>query len=462
MKKILIISILLTFMLCGCDKNEDSVQNQASNDVEKDIYYEELDMREEKEYLNVFPHQISEFSEGIAWIEAINEENGEKMHVLINEEGNAVYVETGEIVYLSECQDGLVYLRKIDDGKVVSKVIDKEGEILFESKDIEDCTILAYGSDMFIVGKYVSGFDVNEKQIGVVNRKGEWVQPLNTDKFIVEGECVIDEITTGKQNSIRYLGDGVFVATRGALEFVFYNVIDNISFQFSGAWSIMGDYYNGKTLLEYNNNAAGYSRGIYSLDKNGNIVKISDSIEKYIDVYRTGEYADGLWYYEGCFYDADGQKIVDISQYSRQIENVNYYYPVFKNGYSVIVLQGADGGTYYTVINMQGQFMFEPRMLELAYYQEESGLIDKWDKTSPGELSEQIFSIYENGKWVYYNVNGEKVLEVNKDVSNNGTSISTFDLETALLKCREGLFYVGKDGELKLEYIKIDKCLLEK
>ena len=160
MKKIFIIYMLVAIMLSGCNEKEEGVQSQTSDVVVEENYYEEeervyegesSDEVEGEESIFVYPSQISEFSEGMAWVEAVNEENGEKMFVLINEEGKAKYVETGKILYVSSCKDGLVYLRKQDsEENVISKVIDKEGQLLFESKDIENCTILAYGDNMFI------------------------------------------------------------------------------------------------------------------------------------------------------------------------------------------------------------------------------------------------------------------------------------------------------------------------
>lgn len=471
MKKSFIICILAAIMMSGCNGEEEGVQSQISEVVVEENYYEEEEMVYEqegsdelkaKESIFLYPSRISEFSEGMAWVETVNEENGEKMFVLINEEGKAKCIETGKILYVSSCQDGLVYLRKQDsEENIISKVIDKDGQLVFESKDIENCTILAYGDNMFIVGKYVSGFDVSEKQIGVVNREGEWLQPLSTDKFIIDGECVIDGITTGEENCLKYLGDGVFVAISEIFDFAFYNAVDNINFNLHGYWNFMGDYYEGEILIMNTRIDSNYDSGVYCLDKKGKMTMISDAISEYMNEYHIGEYSDGLWYYEGCFYNTKGEKIVDISQYNSQIEKAEYKYPIFKNGYSIIVLQGADGKTYYTVIDMKGQFMFEPRILELAYFKENGGAIYKWDKTSPGELKDLIFNIYENKKWIYYDVNGEKVLEINKEIEDNETLMSAFDNETALLKCREGLFYIGKDGEVRLEMIEIPKKLLE-
>lgn len=443
---------------------EDSFDERDTGEIDKEetgnVYYSEIEEtdnnldNEINDKVLLYPTQLHEFSEGVAWVEGNVEGTGDNICALINEDGEAVYVEKEDVVYISKCEDGLTYIRVLDgDGNVISKVISKDGSLIFTSNETENAIVLGYGDGMFIVGKEVRGFDVNETQIGVVDKDGQWISNLSADKFVVDGECYINNIKNGKDNTLQYLGEGVFTAHEedNWLHRVFYNAVENINFELSGYWYLMGDYYNGK-LLMYNSNDYGYV-GVNYMDKTGNITMITGDV----DTDEVGKYSDGLWYYDGKFYNDEGIAVVDISQY--QISD-DYRYPIFKDGYSVIVLVGADRYHYYTVIDIDGNFMFEPRFLQDAYYKESTGLVYPSDRTSPGELKDGLFSIYENGKWIYYNVFGEKEIEINIEVEKYEVKVMPYDNNVALIYGDSINNYVGRDGEIILETMLIDRKLL--
>lgn len=494
MKKTLLCSIVCCVMLMGCGADNNTIEETVSKESGEQIIFDEIEYEDSLENMEddrmesmeerveetieeiesqvvLYPFEFNKFSEGVAWVKGTRSDTGEEINVLINEDGETLFVTDNTAVYLSDCQDGTLYLRKLDvEGNVTSQVIDKTGTLLFESKDINDAVVLCYGNDIFIVGKYVKGgFDTrDEVQVGVVDRNGQWIFDLSADKFIIDGRCAISNITSGKENTLRYMGDGIFMAQEeeNAFDYVFYNSVDNLNFSLHGYWYFIGNYYNGKLVL-CNGRDYGY-QGVNSLDRYGNLQMIAD-IDITLSPDEVGAYSDGLWYYQGVFYNAEGTKVVDISQYSEQIDEADYVYPVFKDGYSVIVLKGVDGNTYYTVIDMQGNFMFEPRILEEAFYMEKGGVVSAYDKTSPGELKDQMFCVYENSKWVYYNVFGEKKIEVDFEVQDHNSIISTFNSNIALLKMKDfadgnsvyKYNYIDKNGKSVLNSISIPMSFLE-
>lgn len=277
MKKILLCSIVFCFMLVGCGADDNIIEKTASKENSKQIIsgkieydgsienveddsMESMEERAEETIEEIesqvilYPFELCEFSEGVAWVKGTRSDTGEEVNVLINEEGGALFVADNTVVYSSDCQDGLLYLRKLDvEGNVTSQVIDKTGTLLFESKDMNDAVVLGYGNDIFIVGKYVKGgFDTkDEVQVGVVDRNGQWIFDLSADKFIIDGRCAISNITNGKENTLRYMGDGIFMAQEeeNAFDYVFYNSADNLSFSLHGYWYFIGNYYNGKLVL---------------------------------------------------------------------------------------------------------------------------------------------------------------------------------------------------------------------
>ncbi|RJW36422.1 hypothetical protein DXC97_20400 [Lachnospiraceae bacterium TF09-5] len=467
---LLIICLLSSLIVIGCGKdNQEEIPStidieaqaeehrirgeelqQKLQDLTKDDIESESTDSETNEII-VYPIQLNEFSEGLAWVRGNRSDNGENVFVLIDENGKVIFVENESLIYASECQDGMIYIRKMtEEGIVESIVIDSDGNELFCSKDINNSNVLGYGDGVFVVGKRVAGFDINETQIGLVDVDGKWIKEMSTDIFNIDSNCVIDNVENGKENTLQYLGDGIFEAHNkdNLFQYVFYNSVDDVSFALNGYWGIDGGYYNGKILV-YNTRDYGF-KGVHSLDKYGNLTMISEGVEN----NKIGIYSDGLWYYSGGFFNINGDKVIDINQYKDRIESVRYPYPKFKDGYAVLVLKGDDNNAYYTVLDMNGEIMFEPRILELAYYKEGSGVIGSDDCTSPGEMNEQLFSIYENGRWSYYNVKGERIIEINVDIRQY-SKISAFNPNIALLieATSNASYYVGKDGNIKIENI---------
>lgn len=68
-------------------------------------------------------------------------------------------------------------------------------------------------------------------------------------------------------------------------------------------------------------------------------------------------YNDFILYY-GAYYNVTGELVIDFPQYrGKRI----YDCGPFKDGYAAMVIQGADNLSYFTVIDKNGQQMFEPR-----------------------------------------------------------------------------------------------------
>ena len=76
-------------------------------------------------------------------------------------------------------------------------------------------------------------------------------------------------------------------------------------------------------------------------------------------------------------------------------------------------------------------------------------------------MKDGLFSIYENGKWVYYNVYGEKEIEVNIDVGASEVQITPYDNNIALIHSDSINYYIGRDGEVTLQTMVIDEKLLK-
>lgn len=69
-------------------------------------------------------------------------------------------------------------------------------------------------------------------------------------------------------------------------------------------------------------------------------------------------YANGFALHTGAYYNIEGEVVIDFSEYNGKYE---YDCGSFYSGYAVMTIMGADGLTYFTAINKNGDLMFEPK-----------------------------------------------------------------------------------------------------
>ncbi len=74
-------------------------------------------------------------------------------------------------------------------------------------------------------------------------------------------------------------------------------------------------------------------------------------------------YSEGLFYASDCFYNNQGEVVIDLTEYDVEDDYQEGYY--FIDGYCPIVLNNPEGIPYYTIIDKTGEFLFEPRKLEV-------------------------------------------------------------------------------------------------
>ena len=72
-------------------------------------------------------------------------------------------------------------------------------------------------------------------------------------------------------------------------------------------------------------------------------------------VVNWGRYSEGVFFAKDGFYDLDGKKVIDISEYTNQIMNQ----PYFDDGKCEIIVTNPDGVKFSGVIEKTGKFLKE-------------------------------------------------------------------------------------------------------
>ena len=324
-----------------------------------------------------------------------------------NEVYNAVIDESGKIKWLLDINkryDGerLISTEFFGKGSTIF-VTDKTVEIIGLDGQIKatltgEYEIKAYGGGYVWLYQDASDISTVKHLYGVMDYNGNWVQAL-TDLGV-----------EGKWDNVSYIGDGVFGA-REKWSSMTYAMMKPTS---QGVQTIatMTNLYTDRSL-DFENGLAYAPMGKFNNDSttlsNGSEQNISsDFILKtdgtYTEIATPDIYTNGK-----ALYDEDGHyKIIDYTKATPTSAIYNNYAVnqiasvEFVGDYGLVKINGADGKDYFTVINTQGQELYEPKEY------------DDW-------YSVRLFvdgNVYHNGK--HFNTTGVETTVSYKDYSDAG------------------------------------------
>ncbi|MBO7358237.1 MAG: hypothetical protein J6U72_00250, partial [Clostridia bacterium] len=156
----------------------------------------------------------------------------------------------------------------------------------------------------------------------------------------------------------RYIGEGAYYLPGGAVYLPGeYRVV-----KIKGS-RLLSDCFGGK-VLSYNNG----TYYIQDLHAEGDSFEYADEIRtdtgRDIDRLRAKfSYCpwvrmmpNNLFYHDHAYYNIDMERVIEIEPYS----SLKMDGSVFNDGYALILIAGADGNTYVTVIDERGEVQFEP------------------------------------------------------------------------------------------------------
>lgn len=420
-KWIILTSIILACLLGGCGTEkaitEESAEKQVViEDISMDdndtfeVTEEEESAREiRKQYVEL--KEVSDFSEGIAWVK-YEDEYGNDHIGWLDTSGKITEPEVLSNVKtfggkFSSGYDYANYDKNNDNYSDVFLILNQEGDVVASSPDGDGYEIVAAGDGLFLVRQRVRTFDTNQDLYGVVDTAGNWVCDLKADDpFPSSTPDGYSEVT------FYYLGEGVFGVRylRNESWYLYYmfNSETGIVTEYKDSTPLK--FYGGKTVLIAEDTL---SNELSFITKDGETIFTFDS--KYGEMTFGPIYSEELMFsgnytYDadsgmeivknGKFYHTDGSVAVDLSQYTLVGAGTEDLY-CFKDGLAPIVLLGADYSPYVTFIDENGEMIFDPIKVDRGYAKQ-------------GD----IFGKYSNG-----------VIPVLKENENGVTKITLIDIE---------------------------------
>lgn len=273
--------------------------------------------------------------------------------------------------------------------------------------------ILCSGDNYHLVSKEIDTYNEYEIMLGVVDSNGQWIIELtDTGKFV---EDVRSRAGGGNKDILDsscylYLGEGVFMMSRGASVFtedeeirvgplensicigptgqsevfisecVIWNVVDNIQAEFRA--SKLSMFHDGYLLFCEEDE---YGSGMLcSLNTKGESVELPCKYLPLRPVHNFPIYSEGLFYacadnkkrtianerYTPAFFDIEGNTVIDLSEY--EMDRIMYSgilginAPYFVDGQATIMFANKGKSVYRATIDKNGQIIGEPQKDELA------------------------------------------------------------------------------------------------
>ena len=252
-------------------------------------------------------------------------------------------------------------------------ILNQEGEITAQSPDDgHSYEILCGGDGVYLVKQSIRSMTEKEDQYGFISGDGNWLHECSSCEqgnghplSNTEGRSTMNEI------AFEYLGNGVFSAvySRGQgqfyekLQMVLYNVNNKKTYRLSSNSSLYGRFSND--MMPVNSEGT-----LYMMSTDFEFIPIT------VDTTDTVIYSNGIIFtanrnYSGNrstyltnakFYRTDGTVVADLSEYELLYEDAYELYR-YSEGYAAIIVCGIDGKQYLGIIDLEGNFVFEPKKI---------------------------------------------------------------------------------------------------
>lgn len=447
MKKLFCAAIMAFFLLSmtACGNNGESAPAPASVSPQGSIYSNPVESvgfnddynggedeipqeslkPEAVSWRNQTFYRVSPFSEGRAWVE-YRDETQNITAAVINTAGELVFAPEQRVIAYLPYSDGYsVYLYAPDPAQSSSSdglracIVDSNGNITYDSSKDGCRFIFAYGGEYFLALEHTSNFDTDEWSFGAVDKNGNTV--------VAFSECEdFNGYPTSLVSECKYLGEDIFL-----LKNTIYNLQSksaiwyvNPKFGDSPTEFVKGKFYEGRALVF---KEALLEAGLFNLTSTGeNTLLVKSSSLKAYDV---SEYADGLYFYDGEYHDIDGNTKISFPQYDGKY----FKGGTFCDGHAPLYIRGADGEDYFTIIDLQGNVLFDPTPGYPSEY-----------------LSEGYLVVHTKSGSAVYDTSGKKVSESEYTVQGKIGYDSVRVTDGYYVACQKGAdmptIYVGVDG----------------
>lgn len=428
------------------------------------------------------------FSDGVAWvlpyIEGVNTRSnpnsmhnigirangvwriGDRPHTpgiwhLVDINGNTLLVSGENESPITPFSNGAGLITRAD-GTI--EMINKAGEILSSptSGDYEEILFFLQNYGAMVVRRQVNTWELTETQFGIIGSNGEWLLPIQGNfVFPMENRSDI-QLTLSGVNA--YLGDGIFrissppdhngrVNNHGL-----FNILTGEAFLDILGLDTMPNFENGYGIYVQ------WARpgGVHVIDTEFNTNRVFEGTGGAVVL---GEYREGLFYMATSpmltahtavsdrqtngFYDRDGNLIIDLEHltvldrsggtiFTRSGEIFGApVLPHFSGGYSVLILRNDQRADFYTIIDKNGTFMFEPRPYTIT------------NTFHAARIDSGLLLIHENNSVVAMNMQGETVFVIENFPNFSSAILQEFKFNDGVARIFSGgeVFFIDTTGQ---------------
>ena len=310
------------------------------------------------------------------------------------------------------------------------ELIDKTGAVISspEIHDYDEILFFAHELGIIIVQKKVNTFQLTETQLGTIDSKGNWQLTLSGFERRFNSPSDLSGVNS---NDRGYIGDGWQRVTVQGNQSAIMSLLTMEVHDIGGSsepWTRVSHWENGYGVF-YNSS----NRGIYSVN---NLTKEENLLIDGSFRDNHGEYMQGLFYFNDKaddsdeatiqgFFDINGNQVIDLSAYN--IKRGESLHPGFSGDYCLLQLRNEQGGRFYTVIDKNGDFIFEPKP--------DFGVLKS--------ISDEMIVLSSVTNLRIENINGVVVFETD----GRFDSLPSFNNNIALIKAGSEVIYIDKNGD---------------
>ena len=398
------------------------------------------------------------FSEGIAWVKYFDI-HGIAQVGWLHEDGSIEQPFSTEIVtdWGSNFSGGYSYITTGGGASGIPYgfvILNSAGEITAQSpNDGNGYQILAGGDGIYLVRQSIRSMTENEDRYGILTGDGTWL--CECAPCDVDGSHPLSAINVGDPNWVEmaepsYLGGGIFCisyystnVTHSPLQTVLYNSSSKETYRLPNAEDrIYGQFFNGEIVISINDQ-------LYIMSDDFDLSPISvNTIDTVIYnegvIFTANAHFSGnrkTYMTDGKFYRTDGSVIADFTQYELLYEDTYDLYRYDEN-YASIIVCGADNSQYLGIVDLSGEFAFDPIKIEN---------LSNWDNASTFSSGVIVCRVAGNGTQIVDSDGSQ----VSSDYFE-GDQIENYVFNDGYcpIQTENGIIYLSTDGSVLEPHIK--------
>jgi len=462
------VTVAFLCLLVGCGGSETSTSSEIPSETYSELPDEikvdeiqDIPIEPVEEDTSVTLTKITPFSEEIAWVKYIDTDGIEQIGWLHTDGHIDQPFPVDTVTQLSEnysswsglgsmfsggyscINTGDAFVRGASEKPDRFLILNSRGEITTQSPDDGSSYEVLCGSNgLYLVKQSIRNMAEKSDKYGILDSTGNWVVSC-TACNLNDGNPLspVGNITRErKELGFGYCGEHVFLAYHGYGPYeeqtVFYNAESGKTYQTGQKVDLIGSYYNALMPIKIDDQ-------LFVMTSDFELTPIAvDTIDEVI-------YSDGIIFTENRnysgnrgtyltdakFYRVDGSVLVDLSQYELLYDDAYELYRYF-DGYAAIVICGVDGDKYLGIIDLDGNFTFEPKSISAPTNRDLISTFSSGVIVCAKENSSVSACIVD--------INGNEILSENIEWDQ----IDDYVFRDGFACDGKNLCYVGVDGEL--------------